>query len=206
MKKLTRKVLLLLSAVVIMLTLLGSASQFAAMEVRADESKPALVVLKPEGKGGEGKDGPVYDGTEHVLVVPGIAYGGTMMYALGASDIIAPEDGWSTEPPTAKDIGTYYIWYYAKGDGAYEDSEKECVVTEIDQRTLGFHFLPTYKVKGEPEPDYNYTVTGLLEGDVVDYKITREPGEEPGVYSWYVEWPHHPYYYYKTLECPHLWI
>lgn len=76
------------------------------------------------------------------LVTEGECTGGTYYYALGDDDMIAPEfDGdediedakWSTEVPTAKAKGTYYVWYMIVGDLFYNDTEPECVISTISQ-------------------------------------------------------------------------
>lgn len=72
--------------------------------------------------------GLMYDGTEHELVECRctVGYGGTAMYAVTTSRSgSAPTEGWSSEIPTAKDAGTYYVWYYVKGDDSHFDTQKE---------------------------------------------------------------------------------
>ncbi len=43
------------------------------------------------------------------------------------------------------------------------------------------------KVQGEEDPAFSAEIDGLLEGDSLTYRLTREEGEEPGVYWIYAE-------------------
>lgn len=77
----------------------------------------------------------VYNGSALQLVTAGTADGGTMQYALGTENE-APLDGWSEEPPTAFDAGTYHVWYMAVGDTDHTDTEPAGPVkVEIGKRT-----------------------------------------------------------------------
>ncbi len=64
----------------------------------------------------------VYDGTAQALVASGKAKGGNMVYSLS-------EDGnFLMVIPTAKDAGTYKVWYYVQStDKNYVDSQKAYV-------------------------------------------------------------------------------
>ncbi|MCR5508103.1 MAG: DUF6273 domain-containing protein [Lachnospiraceae bacterium] len=74
--------------------------------------------------------GLVYDGTDKQLVTPGRApYG--IKYALGNNASDVPADGWSDEIPAGREVGTYYVWYYANGYGSLANSEAGCVTVEI---------------------------------------------------------------------------
>ena len=193
--KIMKKAFTIFAAAAMLLSLIGLASQFATMEVYAEDSRPALVVAIPQAIK------PVYDGTEQVLVLPGKAYGGTMMYALGASNKTAPEDGWSTELPTAKDAKTYYVWFYAKGNGAYEDSEKDYVDASIETRGINVHIHSAWKLVGAPDPEFTYSVTGFLEGDEPgEITILRAPGETAGEYSWDYKHPDLPNYVWSATS------
>ena len=73
-----------------------------------------------------------YDGTEQALVtVTGEATGGEMQYALGENAADAPESGWDAAIPTAKNIGTYYVWYKCAGDETHLDSDAACVTVTV---------------------------------------------------------------------------
>jgi len=56
------------------------------------------------------------------------------------------------------------------------------------------------KYKTRPDPEYAYTVSGLMEGDAVTGVLTREPGEEPGEYAWLLDGLSAPAYYSLRLD------
>lgn len=56
--------------------------------------------------------------------------GGTAVYALGSDDVTAPTS-YSSERPTAVEIGTYYVWCKVLGDENHDNSEPVCVVATI---------------------------------------------------------------------------
>ena len=54
--------------------------------------------------------------------------GGTMYYAIGTNATTAPDDSAFTPTvPTGLNMGTYYVWYKAKGDENHLDSDPKCV-------------------------------------------------------------------------------
>ena len=69
----------------------------------------------------------------------GAAVNGTMQYVIGTET--APGTNWSDAIPTEKDIGKYYVWYKAKGNGNYVDSDAAYVTARI-------YFPVTFKVVG----------------------------------------------------------
>ena len=74
----------------------------------------------------------VYNGTKQALVsLAGTVTGGRVMYALSASALAAPEEGWSTEIPQQTSAGTYYVWYKVMGDENHTDAEPVCVEVTI---------------------------------------------------------------------------
>ena len=74
-----------------------------------------------------------YDGAEQPLVTvdKSTLVGGTMKYAPGTDDQTAPTAGWSESIPTGTEVGTYYVWYKAAGDGDHVDSDPEVVTAVI---------------------------------------------------------------------------
>ncbi len=59
------------------------------------------------------------------LVEAGSSDEGTIYYSLSDSPD-APGEEWTSELPKAKDVGTYYVHYYLKGDSNHTDSETFC--------------------------------------------------------------------------------
>ena len=77
-----------------------------------------------------------YNGSEQELVTAGTVSGGTMQYAIGTNGTTAPTEGWTADIPTAKNAGTYYVWYKAFGDDNHLDSESKCVEVKINAKTV----------------------------------------------------------------------
>ena len=65
-----------------------------------------------------------YNETAQDLVNAGTASNGTVYYKVTTSNT-KPSDtsGFSSSIPTGTDAGTYYVWYYAKGDTGYDDGD-----------------------------------------------------------------------------------
>lgn len=78
----------------------------------------ASVATAPTAKTG------LKSGTSNALVNAGTASGGTMYYLASSSNTTpaTSASGWSTSIPTKSDAGTYYVFYYVKGDSNHTDS------------------------------------------------------------------------------------
>ena len=96
--------------------------------VTANWKDMAVVEVKPKGKTLK------YNGSEQELVSAGTAENGTMNYAIGDDDTTAPTTGWSEAVPKRKDKGTYYVWYKAKGNDGYADSDPGCTTATISDK------------------------------------------------------------------------
>ena len=85
--------------------------------------KPAATVTTAPTASSE----TIYPQSTKALVNAGVAKNGTMMYRLTTSNTKPETAGdFSEDVPTAAGIlnaGTYYVWYYAKGDDTHADSE-----------------------------------------------------------------------------------
>ena len=78
--------------------------------------------------------GDIVAGSATDLVTAGVADGGTMMYQVTATnEKPTTTDGFSATVPTAATLaaGTYYVWYYAKGDAEHSDSEIAATAIEV---------------------------------------------------------------------------
>ena len=72
--------------------------------------------------------------SETALVTAGVADGGTMMYEVTTTNTKpATTEGFGATIPTAANlgVGTYYVWYYAKGNTGYNDSEIAASAVEV---------------------------------------------------------------------------
>jgi methionine-rich copper-binding protein CopC len=64
-----------------------------------------------------------YSGSAQALVNAGTPSGGTMYYQMTTSNSKpSSTSGFSTTIPTGTNAGTYYVWYYVKGDSNHNDS------------------------------------------------------------------------------------
>ena len=101
------------------------------LEVPEDEKEPSSIVDVPVAKE------LTYAGKALTLVKEGSAEGGTMMYALSETEGTAPDESkFSAELPAGTDPGTYYVWYYVKGNIFHTDTEKEMLSVEIAKRNI----------------------------------------------------------------------
>ena len=130
-----------------------------------------------------------YTGSAQELVTAGAATGGTMYYALGATSDIIPEAGWSTDIPTATDVGTYYVWYKVEGDATHTNRVAEPLTATIKNKP---------SPSPSPTPSYSYyTVKFEMNGhgDQVSSQTVRsglkakepsDPSEEGYTFAgWY---------------------
>lgn len=78
--------------------------------------------------------GDIATGSGTALVTAGVADGGTMMYEVTTTNTKpATTEGFGATIPTAAKlgVGTYYVWYYAKGNTGYNDSEIAASAVEV---------------------------------------------------------------------------
>ena len=67
------------------------------------------------------------------LIIPGLAEGGRLYYAV-TKDKNAPQpDAYSSFIPRESDAGTYYVWYRIKGDENHNDTEASCIEVVIEK-------------------------------------------------------------------------
>ena len=80
-----------------------------------------------------------------------------MLYALGADDKIAPDEGWSETVPTGKDVGPYYVWYRIDGDENHNDVPPVCIKvtivpdSQVSQLEEGLKTLPEDVTRDDEE-------------------------------------------------------
>ncbi len=74
------------------------------------------------------------NGSAQELVTKGTALHGTMLYALGDNGDTPPAvENFTSDIPTAKAAGTYYVWYMIKGDEFYRGLPGHLVTAKIDK-------------------------------------------------------------------------
>lgn len=142
----------------------------------ADKTDP-VITEEPES------NSLTYNGEEQVLIKRGNCSGGTLMYAGGADETNAPgDDAFSAEPPAAADAGTYYVWYYVKGDLIHKDSSKACITAAIDRRPVIISGVSdTVRCTGKLQKINEVTESGLVNGDTHNVEFEAE-GTEVGRY------------------------
>ena len=111
-----------------------------------------------------------YNASAQQLVKAGIAYGGTMQYAIGADNQTAPDSGWSDNIPERKNAGPYHVWYKVAGDVNHLDSEPGCVTASIAQKDLTITAI-----------DQIYEYNGRKQGPAD--KVYADPAEIAGAVS-----------------------
>ena len=92
-----------------------------------------VVMAEPEYVNEPEANDLIYTGEPQDLVTAGKAKGGDVLYRLdrNGENRAVSEEEWSEEVPQATDAGTYYVWYYIKGDVNHKDSEAKCVEVKI---------------------------------------------------------------------------
>ena len=106
-----------------------------------------------------------YTGEELELVESAEANGGTVVFALGDDAETAPDDeAFSETRPTAKDVGTYYVWYKVIGDENHTDSEPVCLEAAIVEPKAEKTDISVGTVTADTE---NKTVTVTVDGKTV---------------------------------------
>ena len=139
-----------------------------------DEEKLAELQAMSEVSAKTGKD-VTYNGKELPLVnapTSELPQGCTMKYALGKdADTPPADDQFTADVPTAKDAGTYYVWYKAVGDEGHPSTEPECKIVRLAKAVLTVIAKNQTVQYGDPVVQGRYTVKGLAKGDKVVVKL-----------------------------------
>ena len=104
-----------------------------------------------------------YDGTYQPLVNPGLAGNGTVMYSL------VENDEFTADIPTAKNAGTYTVYYYAQGNAGYTDSEVESVDVTVEKADAVIVKAPTANTLVYNGTSQALIVPGEASGGVMMY-------------------------------------
>ena len=118
-----------------------------------------------------------YTSEAQELVGAASADGGVVYYSLKSNS------GWSTDIPTATNIGTYNVYYYVEGDDNHSNIAVKSVSSTILAKTLTITAIDNGKVYGTTDPTLTYTVEGLVGSDKVTGKLARSAGENVGEYA-----------------------
>ena len=73
------------------------------------------------------------EGSVADLITKGTCTVGTLNYAIGQSNTVAPASGWSETIPTAENLsaGIIYVWYKVIGDAEHSDSQPQCIAVTL---------------------------------------------------------------------------
>lgn len=149
------------------ITLTAPAAKQAATVTKASEAKPLT-----------------YTGSAQELVTAGEAENGTMQYALGTDATTAPTDGWGASIPSKTDAGTYYVWYKAKGNAGYTDSDPKCLAAKIAKESGGSTAVVTQKPEAksdlvESDSAQMLVTTGKAENGTMQYALGKDENTAP---------------------------
>ena len=128
--------------------------------------------------------GMIYNGNERELITAGTANNGTVKYRVGTTG------EWSASVPTATAAGTYIVYYMVEGDVNYNDwnggSENgQSLTVIIAPKTVTVVVEDKTKVYDNAavtDPTLTAVITGVLEGETLDYTLTREAGQNAANY------------------------
>ena len=102
----------------------------------------------------------VYNTSKQALVTAGTVWGGTLYYALGKDDKTAPADKqFTTEIPSAKEIGNYYVWYKVIADSNHYSLAPVCLKVTLADKDWVTVSGTVYNDKGEPQSGADVTLT-----------------------------------------------
>ena len=121
----------------------------------------------------------VYDGKAHTLTAKATVAGSTVWYSTDGGAT------WTTTPPSRTEVGT--TTYSIKATHpAYEDVVKDGYTLTVIPRDLTITIDDKTKVYGTEDPEFAYTVEGLVEGEKIPATIIslwRDEGEDVGTYT-----------------------
>ena len=144
-----------------------------------------LVYGQAEGKV-RAISGLYYTGEEQKLVEPAKeAVHGIYVYRLGNGEDSSDEDGYTSEIPTAAEVGTYEVWYKVIGDDFYQDSEPKMIEATIARQELtvewsdetsfvfdGEAHIPSFTVKNADGEDMGVSVTVWEDDSIVNEAVS----------------------------------
>ncbi|MCR4690148.1 MAG: chitobiase/beta-hexosaminidase C-terminal domain-containing protein [Lachnospiraceae bacterium] len=146
---------------------------FYTMHAQNITISPQFEVRMPE-KGSK----IIYDGKNHALVDPGRIPQGHLSYALtqDAGEVPA-EDAYTDQIPTAKDVGTYYVWYKADSSEDFY-TPQSARVTEV---TITEKSTEPPIENPDPKPGDGPGVNPKEDPENKPGQVTDEnPGNKPG--------------------------
>ena len=127
-----------------------------------------------------------YNGqVRQLLTDNGSTNDGTMYYAVGDSETIAPTTGWSTTAPSKKDAGEYYVWFKVTGKNHEDVLPTYVGKVTIAKKSIAVSAVAKTITYGESITplEYTYTVTDLIDGDKFTGALACEGADKAGSYE-----------------------
>ena len=117
----------------------------------------------------------VYDGESHAASASASVTDGTTIYY--------KVDGgeWTTEAPSIKNVGEKIV--SVKAENANYETATAKATLKVTPKAVAVTADNQTKNYGEADPVLTAKVEGTLNGDKVDYKLSREKGEKVGTYA-----------------------
>lgn len=101
----------------------------------------------------------LYDASTQALITAGTATGGTMKYSLTSGS------GYSADLPTAKNAGTYTVYYMVEGDATHNDVAEASLEVTISKVGLTVTAEDKSVTCGEAAPAYTASYNGFVGGE-----------------------------------------
>ena len=127
----------------------------------------------------------VYNAQEQTLAADGTADFNTMEYTLTPND----DNSWLTVMPTAKNAGSYDVYYRVPGDANHNDFEPQNIAATIAQAPLTITAIDSTIIYGDEAPEFFASYSGWQGEDnesVVSglaYTCAYEQGSYVGTYA-----------------------
>lgn len=132
------------------------------------------VYVKPEAKD------LTYTGEDLELIKAGsVTTGGILEYSLSA------DSNYSQNIPTGREAGEYTVYYRITETRDTTGIDNKSLTVTIAPAKVTVKALDASKEKGEDDPEFEATVTGLVNGEdetLIGYTISRDEGEDEGTY------------------------
>ena len=127
----------------------------------------------------------VYNAQEQTLAIDGTADFNTMEYTLTPND----DNSWLTVMPTAKNAGSYDVYYRVPGDANHNDFEPQNITATIAQAPLTITAIDSTIIYGDEAPEFFATYSGWQGEDTEEvvsglaYTCAYEQGSYVGTYA-----------------------
>lgn len=119
-----------------------------------------------------------YTGDEQALVTEGSTADGTMRYFVNTTgdEPSTSTDGWTTTVPKQTDAGTYYVWYYVKGDANHNDTEVTAIAgnSKTIEKANATYTAPVYSSLTYNGESQDLVSAGSTEHGIITYATSAD--------------------------------